>query len=174
MFRTNVLTTLALACCLNLPAFAEQADREKPMNITADNCNFDQKTSKSICTSNVVVVQGSMTIHADRLVINQDADGNQFAQGEGKPVRFRQKLDKSPDWLEAESLRFDYDSKKGFLQLFDKAWVRKGQDLVVGDHITYDLKSELYQAKSNPGGRVNITIVPKKKEETPQDGKSAQ
>lgn len=173
MFRTNVLTALALACSLNLPAFAEQGDREKPMNITADNCNFDQKTSKSTCTSNVVVVQGSMTIRADRLVISQDADGNQFAQGEGKPVRFKQKLDKSPDWLEAESLRFDYDSKKGVLQLLDKAWVRKGQDMVVGDHIIYDLKSELYQAKSNPGGRVNITIVPKAKEESRPDGKSA-
>ena len=171
MFRTNLLLAAAAACCLNSQVFAEQADREKPMNITADVCNFDQKTAKSVCTSNVVVVQGSMTIHADRLVISQDADGNQYAQGEGKPVRFRQKLDRSPDWLEAESLRFDYDGKKGFLQLFDKAWVRKNQDLVVGDYITYDLSSELYQAKSNPGGRVNITIVPKKKES--MDGKSA-
>lgn len=172
MFRTNVMMALAAACSLSLPAMAEQADREKPMNITADHCDFDQKTMKSICTSNVVVVQGSMTIRADKLVISQDAEGNQFAQGEGKPVWFRQKLDKSPDWLEAESLRFDYDGKKGFLQLFDKAWVRKNQDVVVGDHITYDLNSELYQVKSNPGGRVNITITPKKKETT--DGKAAQ
>ena len=164
MFRTNVLAAVATACCLSFPAWAEQADREKPMNITADHCDFDQKTMKSVCTSHVVVVQGSMTIRADRLVISQDADGNQFAQGEGKPVRFRQKLDKSPDWLEAESLRFDYDGKKGFLQLLDKAWVRKSQDVVVGDHITYDLNSELYQVKSNPGGRVNITITPKKKD----------
>lgn len=164
MFRTNVLTAIVLACSLSPAVRAEQADRDKPMNITADRCDFDQKTMKSICSSNVLVTQGSMTIRADRLVISQDADGNQFAQGEGKPVRFRQKLDKSPDWLEAESLRFDYDGKKGFLQLFDKAWVRKSQDVVHGDHITYDLNSELYQAKSNPGGRVNITITPRKKE----------
>jgi lipopolysaccharide export system protein LptA len=79
-------------------------------------------------------------------------------------VRFRQRLDQSEDWLEAESLRFDYDSKKGVLQLFDKAWVRKGQDVVHGDHITYDLNTELYQVKGKPGERVKITIVPKKKE----------
>jgi len=164
MFRKNVMTALAIACSLSLPARAEQTDREQPMNITADHCDFDQKTMKSICTSNVVVVQGSMTIHADRITIRQDAQGNQFAQGEGSPVRFRQKLDKSPDWLEAESLKFDYDGKKGFLQLFEKAKVSKNQDVVVGDHITYDLNSELYQVKSNPGGRVNITITPQKKE----------
>ena len=82
MFRTNVLTTLAFACSLSFPAFAEQADREKPMNISADNCLYDQKAAKSVCTSNVVVTQGTMTIRADRLVISQDADGNQFAQGE--------------------------------------------------------------------------------------------
>jgi lipopolysaccharide export system protein LptA len=173
MFRTNVLTTLAFACSLSFPAFAEQADREKPMNISADNCLYDQKAAKSVCTSNVVVTQGTMTIRADRLVISQDADGNQFAQGEGRPVRFRQKLDKSPDWLEAESLRFDYDGKKGFLQLLDKATVRKNQDVVNGDHITYDLNSELYHAKGgSAGSRVNITIVPKKKESP--EGKAAQ
>ncbi|SFN27949.1 lipopolysaccharide export system protein LptA [Formivibrio citricus] len=164
MFRTKLALALALVCCLESPAFAEQGDREKPMNIQADNCNYEQKAQRSVCTHNVVVTQGTMTIYADRLVITQDADGNQFAHGEGKPVRFKQRLDKSTDWLEAESQRFNYDGKKGFLQLFDKAWVRKSQDVVHGDHITYDLNTELYQAKSKPGGRVNITIVPKKKE----------
>ncbi len=165
MFRTKLTLALVLACCLEAPVFAEQGDREKPMNIQADNCNYEQKAQRSVCTHNVIVTQGTMTIRADRLVVTQDADGNQFAQGEGKPVRFRQKLDSSGDWLEAESQRFDYDGKKGVVQLFDKAWVRKSQDVVYGDQITYDLKTELYQAKSKPGGRVNITIVPKKKEE---------
>lgn len=164
MFRTKLPLLLVLACCLESPAFAERADREKPMNIEADNCNYEQKAQRSVCTHNVVVAQGSMTIRADRLVMTQDAEGNQFAKGDGRPVRFRQRLDQSEDWLEAESLRFDYDSKKGVLQLFDKAWVRKGQDVVHGDHITYDLNTELYQVKGKPGERVKITIVPKKKE----------
>ncbi len=74
MFRTNVMMALAAACSLSLPAMAEQADREKPMNITADHCDFDQKTMKSICTSNVVVVRFKPNGKLDGR-FGQDADG---------------------------------------------------------------------------------------------------
>jgi lipopolysaccharide export system protein LptA len=152
---------LVLALANN--AWAETADREKPLNIAADNCMLDQKTQQSVCTGNVIVTQGTMVMRADKLTTRQDEQGNQFAQGEGRPVRFKQKLD-SGELIDAESLRFDYDGAKGFLVLIDKAWVKRNQDLVVGDRITYDMNTEYYQAQSKAGGRVNITLTPKKKE----------
>ncbi|MBE9610537.1 lipopolysaccharide transport periplasmic protein LptA [Chitinilyticum litopenaei] len=133
------------------------------MNITADRCQMDQKTQTSICTGNVVVVQGSMKITGDKLVTKEDANGAQYGQGWGSPSRFKTKLDNSPDWLEAEGLRFDYNGATGILKIMDKAWVRRGKDLVIGDVIIYDMNTELYQAESAKGGRVNITINPKKK-----------
>lgn len=152
-----------LALILSAPAFAEKADREKPMNIVADNCFAEQKTQQTICTGNVIVTQGTMVLRADKVVMRQDADGKQFAKGEGRPVRFKQKLD-SGEMLDAESLSFDYDELKGEMVLIDKAWVKKGQDVVMGDSITYNLNTEFYQAQSKPGSRVNITINPKKKD----------
>lgn len=160
MFRPLVLPLLALL--LSNTVSAETADREKPMNIVADNCALDQKTQQSVCTGNVVVTQGTMVIRADKLVTRQDEQGNQFAQGEGRPVRFKQKLD-SGELLDAEALRFDYDGAKGFMVLMEKAWIKRNQDLVVGDKITYDMNTEYYQAQSKTGGRVNITLTPKKK-----------
>lgn len=153
-----------LALLLNSPVFAEKADREKPMNIVADHCLAEQKTQQTVCTGNVIVTQGTMNMRADKVTIRQDAEGKQFAKGEGRPVRFKQKLD-SGEMLDAESLSFDYDEVKGEMVLIDKAWVKKGQDIVMGDTITYNLNTEFYQAQSKPGNRVNITINPKKKDD---------
>jgi lipopolysaccharide export system protein LptA len=152
-----------LALILSSPVFAETADREKPMNIVADHCLAEQKTQQTVCTGNVIVTQGTMVMRADKVTIRQDAEGKQFAKGEGRPVRFKQKLD-SGEMLDAESLSFDYDEVKGVMVLIDKAWVKKGQDIVMGDTITYNLNTEFYQAQSKPGNRVNITINPKKKD----------
>ncbi|MGL6041609.1 MAG: lipopolysaccharide transport periplasmic protein LptA [Deefgea sp.] len=152
-----------LALLLNSPVFAEKADREKPMNIVADHCLDEQKTQQTVCTGNVIVTQGTMNMRADKVTMRQDAEGKQFAKGEGRPVRFKQKLD-SGEMLDAESLSFDYDEVKGEMVLIDKAWVKKGQDIVMGDTITYNLNTEFYQAQSKPGNRVNITINPKKKD----------
>ncbi|WP_157669527.1 lipopolysaccharide transport periplasmic protein LptA [Chitinibacter sp. GC72] len=161
MFRPLVLPLLALL--LSNLAVAETADRDKPMNIVADNCTLDQKTQQSVCTGNVVVTQGTMIMRADKLTTRQDEQGNQYAKGEGRPVRFKQKLD-SGEMLDAEALRFDYDGAKGLMVLMDKAWIKRNQDMVVGDTITYDMNTEYYQALSKAGGRVNITLTPKKKD----------
>ncbi len=159
----RLLALPLLALLLNSPSFAETADREKPMKITAENSTGDQKIGESILTGNVIITQGTMTIRADKITMRQDANGRQFAKGEGRPVRFKQKLD-SGEMLDAEALRFDYDEVKGEMVLIDKAWVKKDQDIVMGDTITYNLNSEFYQAQSKPGNRVNITINPKKKD----------
>lgn len=161
MSRLLVLPLLALL--VSLPSYAETADREKPMNIAADRCLAEQKIQQTVCTGNVVVTQGTLVMRADQVTMRQDAEGKQFARGEGRPVRFKQKLD-SGEMLDAEALRFDYDEAKGEMVLIDKAWVKKGQDIVMGDTITYNLSTEYYQVQSKPGSRVNITINPKKKD----------
>ncbi|WP_288842003.1 lipopolysaccharide transport periplasmic protein LptA [uncultured Deefgea sp.] len=163
MSRLLVLPLFALL--INSWSYAETADREKPMNITADNCVADQKNSQTVCTGNVIATQGTMNMRADKVTMSEDAFGKQYAKGEGRPVRFKQKLD-SGEMLDAESLRFDYDGAKGEMILIDKAWVKKGQDIVMGDIINYNLNTEFYQAQSKPGNRVNITINPKKKDAT--------
>ncbi|AZN37200.1 lipopolysaccharide transport periplasmic protein LptA [Iodobacter ciconiae] len=145
-------------------AYAEKADREKPIKIAAANCVMNQKTQASVCTKDVVLTQGSLSIRADKLTVRQDDAGNQYVAGNGGPVRFRQKMDDSNDWVDAEALRFDYDGHTGIIKLMDKAWVKRGEDQVYSDLITYDLKNEAYQAQGRPegNGRVNIVITPKK------------
>lgn len=173
MFPKRRLAMLAIACCLSYSAQAEQVDRDKPLNVQADNCKHNQKTAMTTCSGNVIVTQGSMVIHAEKLEMRTDNDGNQFASGEGNPISFRQKLDKGADELTAGSLRFEYDGKKGLLQLSERAWVKRNEDKLEGDFISYDLNAEETKIKNNQGGRANIVFIPKKKVASSPDGKTA-
>ncbi|AOY01311.1 lipopolysaccharide transport periplasmic protein LptA [Jeongeupia sp. USM3] len=167
MSRRRRAAELSALILLAAPlAQAETADREKPMNITADYANFDQKNNVGVYTGNVIVVQGTMTLKADKVTVRQDADGNQFSLGDGKPVKFRQRMD-TGEWVDANSLHYDYDGKTGILKLINKAWVRRDTgDEVIGDVIIYDMATSTYQAQTDgkPGSRVNITLMPKKKD----------
>ncbi|UXY15274.1 lipopolysaccharide transport periplasmic protein LptA [Chitiniphilus purpureus] len=150
------------------PAWAEQTDRDQPMNIQADRAQFNQKESAGTYTGNVIVTQGTMRLTSAQLQVRQDEAGNQYANGSGSPVNFKQRQD-SGEWVYAQALRFDYNGKTGILKLMDKAWVRRDNgDEVIGQTITYNMNDETYEADGGNGGggsgRVNITIQPKKKE----------
>lgn len=163
MNRFVPLNAVLLLFLLAGPVHAEKADREKPIKIAAVNCVMNQKTQASVCTSDVVLTQGTLSIRGDKLTVRQDEAGNQFVAGNGSPVRFRQKMDGGNEWVDAEAQRFDYDGRTGILKLLDKAWVKRGEDHIYSDVITYDLNNEAYQAQSKTeGGRVNIVINPKK------------
>lgn len=172
MPKRNKVLALIL-CSMAMPIYAAKADRENPMHIEASNARLDQKTQVSVFTGNVIIVQGTMQLLASKVMVREDAEGNQYSEGSGAPVRFRQKIDNSPDYLEAQALRFDYNGKTGILKLYDKAWVKRGVDDVKGDVITYDMNQETYEAQTQQAGRVNVTITPKKKS-APQTDKNAE
>jgi lipopolysaccharide export system protein LptA len=158
-----VPVNVLLLILLSSPVYAEKADREKPIKIAAANCVMNQKTQASVCTTDVVLTQGSLSIRGDKLTARQDEAGFMSIAGNGNPVRFKQKMDGGNEWVDAEAQRFDYDERTGILKLMDKAWVKRGEDQIYSDVITYNLKDEAYQAQSKTeGGRVNIVINPKK------------
>lgn len=160
---------LGLMLVLNT-ASAEKADRTKPVNIQADSCQVDQQSQTSVCHGNVIVTQGTMEMHSEHMTVRQDAEGNQYAQAEGRPVKYKEKMDNSPDWAEAEALRADYNGKTGLLKLMDKAMVKRGQDVTTGNVLTYNLNTGVFNAEAGgatpdkAGGRVHITLNPRKKE----------
>ena len=144
-------------------AHAEKDDRTKPMHIEANNAHLNQKTQISIFTGNVKVVQGTMQLLANKVTVREDAEGHQFCEGDGTPIQFKQKMDRSLDYLEAQASRFDYNGKTGILKLYDRARVKQGVDEVKGDVIIYDTHKETYEAQTQNVSRVHITITPKKK-----------
>jgi lipopolysaccharide export system protein LptA len=157
---------------LAAPALAEKADRDKPANLEADRVTIDDVKQLAIFEGNVVLTQGTLQIRGDRMEVHQDKDG--FKQGTtwGKPASFRQKREGSDEYIEGWAERIEYDGRIETLQMFNRAQLKRGQDEVRGNYISYDARTEFFQvtggaksaAPGSTGGRVRAVIQPKSKE----------
>ncbi len=136
-------------------ALAEKADREKPTHIEANRMSSDDVKRMSIFEGGVVLTKGTVRVLADRIVVRQDAEGNQFATATGNPVRFRQRGDPTGDraavWTEGEALRLEIDDRNEKIELFERARVKRDQDVVNGEYIFLDQRTEYFSVSSGKG-----------------------
>lgn len=165
-------------CCLLLvllapaAALAELADRDKPINLEADTVTVDDATKISTYQGSVQLTQGSLLIRADKLVVTEDATGLQHGTAYGNPASFRQKREGLDEYVEGYGQRIEYDGKNDKVELFTQARMKRNQDEVRGNYISYDAKTEFFQVLGGgkeaaaPGkdkGRVRAVIQPKAK-----------
>jgi lipopolysaccharide export system protein LptA len=162
----------AMALFFSCAAFAEQADRDKPIDLEADTVVVNDAKKTSTYTGNVILTQGTLVIHADKLVVREDDSGFQHGTSYGNPTTFKQKMEGKNEYLEGSGQRIEYDGRMDKLQLYTKAWVKRGEDIVHGEYIMYDAGAEYAEViggdskAAAPGaatGRVRAVIQPKKK-----------
>ena len=172
--RSRLAVAYGCLFFLLLPAtgHAEQADRNKPINLEADTVNLDDVNKVSIYQGNVQLTQGTLLIRADKLVVKEDASGMQHATAYGNPASFRQKREGTNEYIEGYGLRIEYDASAEKAELFTQARMKRNQDEVRGNYISYDAKTEFFQVigggkeAAAPGkekGRVRAVIQPKPK-----------
>jgi lipopolysaccharide export system protein LptA len=156
----------------SLPATAERADRDKPVNLEADRVDLDDAKKEAVFVGAVTLTQGTLTIKADKIIVKQDAEGFQYGIAYGAPAHFRQKREGYDEYIEGYSERLEYDGKADKVQMFTNARIERGGDEVRGDYIAYDAVTEFYQvrgggksAASNP--KVHVVIQPKPKPGAP-------
>jgi lipopolysaccharide export system protein LptA len=154
----------------SLQAFAEAADRDKPIELEADTVIVNDAKQTSTYTGTVVLTQGTLVIRADKLVVREDKEGFQHSTSTGNPTTFKQKREGKNEYMEGSAQRIEYDGRMDKVQLYTKAWVKRGEDIVHGEYISYDANAEYAEviggtkSESNPGsGRVKAIIQPKNK-----------
>jgi lipopolysaccharide export system protein LptA len=153
---------------LSKPAFADKADREKPINVSAATSTLDDINKVTTLEGNVIVTQGTLTIRANKVVIRQLADGTQAATAFGNPVGLRQKRDGSNEYIDGSAQRIEYNDRSELVQMFDNARLSRGKDEVRNNYIAYNMITEFAEAKCPPGktdpaqcGRVRMTVQPR-------------
>lgn len=175
------LTMSALLLLASMTAQAEKADRDQPIDLEADTLTTNEAKKTSTYTGNVILTQGTLVIHADKLVVREDKDGFQHSTSTGNPTTFKQKMEGKPEYMEGSAQRIEYDGRMDKVQLYTKAWVKRGQDVVHGDYIMYDANAEFAEVigggsqaatPETPKGRVRAVIQPKKKP-APGEGAAA-
>ena len=144
---------LAAFCLLSASAaWAERADREKPMNIEADSLRYEDQKQLSTFTGRVVVTKGTIVMRGARLQVRQDAAGNQFGTmfaEPGKRAFFRQKREGLDEYIEGEGETIEYDGKADIVRFIRRAEMRRLAgatmvDQVLGSVIVYNNVTEVY------------------------------
>ena len=164
-----------LLMLLSFSTYAEKADRDKPIDLEADTVTVNDAKKTSIYTGNVILTQGTLEIRGDKLVVREDKEGFQHSTSTGNPTTFKQKLEGKSEYMSGSAQRIEYDGRMDKVQLYTKAWVKRGEDIVHGDYISYDANAEYAEVigggqqaatPDTPGGRVKAVIQPKKKTAT--------
>jgi len=163
-----------VACCaLALAAVtgrAEKADREKPVHLEADRVTVDDIKQLSTFEGNVVLTQGTMVIRGDRMEVREDKEGFKYGTTWGNLAYFRQKRDGVDEYIEGWAERIEYDGRADKVQMFNRASLKRGQDEVRGNYISYDGNTEFFQVKSAGNAaapadrRVRAVLQPKPKD----------
>jgi len=164
----------ALTCHL---AYAEKADRNKPLNVEADNGRYDDVKQLGIFTGNVVVTKGTMSMRAGKIEVRQSPDGAQFGiaiADEGKRAIFRQKREGLDEYIEGEGERIEYDGQADVVRFINRAVIRRFRGAVLADEtagstIVYDNVAEVFNVvggaaaatPTNPSGRVRAVLTPR-------------
>jgi lipopolysaccharide export system protein LptA len=177
----------ALAALAMVPsASAEKADRDKPINFSGDTGDANLQARGGTLSGNVIITQGTLTLRADRIVFRQNADNSLSATAFGNPVAIRQKRDGVEEYYEGYAQRVEYDGAKDLVELFDNALLKRGQDEIRSNYVSYNVAAERFKAEgragatpdpAGPGARVRGVFQPKsdlalpgKGKDTPKDG----
>ena len=169
------LFVFLLAISYTPKVLAEAADRDKPIDLEADSVKVDDAKQTSTYSGNVILTQGTLIIHADKLIVREDKEGFQHSTSLGNPTTFKQKREGKNEYMEGSAQRIEYDGRMDKVQLYTKAWVKRGEDIVHGDYIMYDASAEYAEVigggsnaatPATPSGRVRAIIQPKNKKAT--------
>jgi lipopolysaccharide export system protein LptA len=164
------LTLIAWILLIAPPAHAERADRGKPVNLEADRVTVDDAKQTASFEGNVILTQGTLIIRGDRMVVQQDGDGFKYGTAYGNLASFRQKREGFDEYIEGYAERIEYDSKAEKLQMFNRAYLKKNNDDVRGNYISYEAATEFFRVlgggqkaatPGNPEGRVRAVIQSK-------------
>ncbi|HEX7637824.1 MAG TPA: lipopolysaccharide transport periplasmic protein LptA [Burkholderiaceae bacterium] len=178
--RAALAAGLALAAA---SALAEKADRTKPMTVDSNGAQpdvVDLSKHSAVFTGNVVITQGTLVIHADKVEVSEDPDGQRLGTAYGSPdhpATFRQKRDGGDDlYSEGDAQRIEYDSAANRVRFVGAAHLRMLRGDVVTDQasaalITYDTAADTIALNGGgtraPGGaassagRTTVVFTPK-------------
>lgn len=147
-----------------------KSDDDQPIQITANSATADQKNKTTQFTGKVVVTRGSILVKANTATASEDPSGYKVITLSGSPVTFEQMNDDG-EKTEGQCNNFEYNTKTSMAILSGRARVKKGDNLVMGDKLTYNTQTQIYSATSNnanginteKAGRVTVILQPNQK-----------
>lgn len=137
--------TLAMVLGFNvLEANALESDRDKPATIEADEVEFDFRTGERTYKGNVIVVQGTLRVTGDRMVV-QYGDNNEeieTATSWGEPATFKQRPDGKEQDVYGEGDTIIMNQVDDTLTLIENAVMTQAGNTAEGKRIVYYMSTD--------------------------------
>lgn len=162
MFSLNVRRSLLILLALQAGmASALPDDQQQPVHITADSAV--QENNVVTYRGKVLIVQGSIRIDADEVVIYHDKGKLQRAVATGKPALFQEQPEVDGGVIKGSANKLIYYNADQRVELLQEAFVDRDKSTVKGNRIEYLLPSKTVRAEgsaNNPTGRVEMVLQP--------------
>lgn len=158
---------LALALALPMLAVAKTSDRNEPMTIDAANQAGSMlgDNGKVRYTGDVVIVQGTLEIHADTADIFQKDGQADKVILTGKQATLKQQLD-DDTWMNGRADNIEYQVTQDIVILTGNYHVESVKGTNAGQRMVYNTKTGDMQSGGD-GSRVRTVIQPKSKTAAP-------
>lgn len=146
----KLYTTLFLSLLFfSANTFANNSD----LTIKSSKQDMNYKANTLYFSGNVIVSQGLLTIKADELFVETDAEGtSEKLIAKGTPASFIQKSDnETDDTISATANEVVYLVDAQTLTLTGDAEYQQGGSKVTGQNIVFDLKQQRVQAEGGKG-----------------------
>ena len=156
--------SLFLGLIMSLKGIAMDSDKDQPIEVEAETLEIRDDENISIYSGNVSLVQGSMQIQSDKLVIHFN-DENEILLMEmtGKPATFRQ-LNNGGKEMRGQADRLVNQEPESLLVFTGNARFDNDGDTIEGSSIQINTTNDTIEANSAASGdRVRVVIQPKSK-----------
>lgn len=127
---------------------ALESDAEQEITIESERAEFDRKAGTATYIGNVILLQGTLKIDAQRIVLytNEQQKLNK-AVATGSPAHFQQQMEEDKGLTTAQGNSITYITKDKTIELNKDATLEQEGNLFSGDHIVYDILSDSVSAK---------------------------
>ncbi len=149
------------------PAVALRNDADQPIHIEGDDAEIDQSNETIVYTGSVEVVQGTLRVFGERMVVKIKGDQVQQIITEGGPARYRQRLEDDQGDVEAEAESIIYHTSEERIYLNGEATLTQLGNTLSGESIRYDIVNGKVDASAgDTPGRVRMILVPDTAQQT--------
>ena len=161
---TRILPTILLLLAAT-PAFALKSDRDKPMDVQAENFEStigEGEAGETTLSGDVVITQGSIEVKSDKAVIHRAKNAEiERAVLTGRPATLKQALDEGGA-MNARAREIDYDLQRDLVVLTGDVVIKQPEGEMRGDKVTYELTSgKVTGSGAGQSGRVKMRINPR-------------
>jgi lipopolysaccharide export system protein LptA len=138
-------------------------DTAQPVSIESNSGFYDDKKGVSIYTGMVVVIQGSMRMYADKVIVYMKNREIQKLVATGTPVKFQQTPEEGKEDVHGNALTAEYYPETQLLILIEEAVVWQGKNSTASERIEYDRIAEVVKAgdSGSDNKRVHVILQPK-------------